>query len=30
MPDASVMARETFTLAGIDLELHEGGEGPPL
>ncbi len=30
MPDASVMARETITLAGIELELHEGGEGPPL
>jgi pimeloyl-ACP methyl ester carboxylesterase len=30
MSDASVMARETITLAGIELELHEGGNGPPL
>ena len=30
MSDASVMARETITLAGIELELHEGGSGPPL
>jgi pimeloyl-ACP methyl ester carboxylesterase len=30
MSDASVMARETITVAGIELELHEGGDGPPL
>lgn len=30
MSDASVMARETITLAGIEIELHEGGDGPPL
>lgn len=30
MSDASVMARETITLAGIELELHVGGSGPPL
>src|SRR5215469_17880347 len=30
MPDASGMARETMTLAGIEIELHEGGSGPPL
>lgn len=30
MSDASVMACETITLAGIELELHEGGSGPPL
>jgi pimeloyl-ACP methyl ester carboxylesterase len=30
MSDASVMARATLTLAGIDLELYEGGSGPPL
>ena len=30
MSDASGMARETITLAGIEIELHEGGSGPPL
>jgi pimeloyl-ACP methyl ester carboxylesterase len=30
MSDASVMARQTITLAGIELEIHEGGDGPPL
>ncbi len=30
MSDASVLARETITLAGIEIELHEGGNGPPL
>jgi pimeloyl-ACP methyl ester carboxylesterase len=30
MSDASVMARETIALAGIEIEMYEGGDGAPL
>lgn len=30
LPPSVAMARETITLAGIDIELFEGGDGPPL